>query len=122
MFMREVAFQRKVAEVRSFTKLYHNIQLSKLASLMDIRGDGALDEVRSDIMGARHKGRQVTWKEGSALKTGEAANTADVEFYMDNDLVIVKNAKTQKTNADWFVKQIQKAHACLSDGDALIVP
>jgi len=107
-FLRGVRFQRKVSDVRSFAKLYNNIPLAKLASLMDIRSSDPLEEVRAELLCAKHRGRQLIWRSGSLL-SGEYVQTQfDVDFYLEQDMIHVKNAKANRSYSDWFVKQISK--------------
>jgi len=115
-FLRDVRFQRKVSEVRSFAKLYNNISMAKLASLMDLKSPDALETVRSELLCAKHRGRQQVWRAGN-LGSGDHIQTqfdGFVDFYLEQDMIHVKNSKNNRTYSDWFVKQISKTQDLLS--------
>eukprot|EP00923_Selenidium_pygospionis_P001501 GHVN01002196.1.p1 GENE.GHVN01002196.1~~GHVN01002196.1.p1 ORF type:complete len:544 (-),score=48.27 GHVN01002196.1:1865-3496(-) len=115
-FLRDVRFQRKVSNVGSFTKLYNNIQLQKLGSLMDIKEKNSVEIVRSELLCVKHRGRQMVLATGDDLLGGATVKTlSDVDFYVDNDVVHVKNLKAQQTNVDWFIKQMIKSQELIQE-------
>ncbi|PHJ15626.1 eukaryotic translation initiation factor 3 subunit 6 interacting protein, partial [Cystoisospora suis] len=92
MFFREVEFHKKISTVSSFAKLYNNIQLSKLGSLMEVKEGDPEDVVRSDILSVKLKSRQKIWRSGSLLSGELISLTPDnsVEFYVEQDMLHVR--------------------------------
>ncbi|KFH17074.1 eukaryotic translation initiation factor 3 subunit 6 interacting protein [Toxoplasma gondii MAS] len=111
MFFKEVEFHKKISTINSFAKLYNNIQLSKLASLMELSDKDPEDAVRSEILSVKYKGRQKVWRSGSLLSGDLTPSSSDnsVEFYMDQDMIHVRSQQSQKVYVDQFLKQIERS-------------
>ncbi|KAF8820854.1 eukaryotic translation initiation factor 3 subunit 6 interacting protein [Cardiosporidium cionae] len=103
-FLKEAQHKRKVMEIHSFAKLYNNIQLSKLASLMEIKGRAPSESMQAEILSLKHKSRQYIWKSGSLLSGDSVSLTPTFDFYLDCDIIHVKNQKTQRLYAEDFLK------------------
>lgn len=91
IFLKEVRYFKKVSNVRSYAKLYNNIQLQKLASLMEVKEKDAEDLVSSDMLCAKHKSRQLIWKAGDLLSGELVPIASDVDFYLDGGILHVKD-------------------------------
>uniref|UniRef100_A0A8C9GIE3 Eukaryotic translation initiation factor 3 subunit L n=1 Tax=Piliocolobus tephrosceles TaxID=591936 RepID=A0A8C9GIE3_9PRIM len=108
LFLKDVRYQKKVFHFISYAKLYNNIQLNKLSSLMNYNNDN-IENVCSDIMCVKNCSRQLVWKEG-ALYTGEQVTNIlgnNFDFYIDIDILNIKTRKQQKLFIDYFLHQIK---------------
>lgn len=115
IFLKDVSYQKKAFYFISYAKLYHNIQLKKLANLMNynelINNDDEHEQeqnVSSDIMCVKNCSKQLIWKEGP-LYTGDIINSIfgnSFDFFIDLDIVNIKTRAHQKIFIDYFVHQI----------------
>ncbi|KAK2197948.1 Translation initiation factor 3 complex subunit L [Babesia duncani] len=112
LFLIEVANQRKVDEICSFAKLYHNINMEKLAALMKLGDD--MELVRSYILFVKQLTRQFV--NNSTLGNPDALPSTgerDVDLYIENDVLHIKSRRNEKTYADYFTQQINKCKQTL---------
>eukprot|EP00922_Rhytidocystis_sp_ex-Travisia-forbesii_P070844 GHVS01105768.1.p1 GENE.GHVS01105768.1~~GHVS01105768.1.p1 ORF type:complete len:603 (+),score=99.51 GHVS01105768.1:127-1935(+) len=113
LFLNEVRYMTKVSNVRSFAKLYNNIQLQKLAVLMDVK-EGGEESVRSEMLCVKHKSRQLVGRSMGPLTGGDFTPTAtQVDFYLDQDMLHVKSSKSQTVYTEYLLNQIQRCHDLL---------
>lgn len=105
MFLKEVANQRRVDEIYSFAKLYHNINLEKLAALMKIGDDKEL--VRSYILSVKHQTRQFV-SSSRAVDLIPATSEADIDLYIDQNILYIKSKQNEKLYVDYFLQQISR--------------
>ncbi|KMZ79487.1 eukaryotic translation initiation factor 3 subunit 6 interacting protein [Plasmodium vivax India VII] len=134
IFLKDVSYQKKAFHFISYAKLYHNIQLRKLSSLMNYgqqrrpaegdtasqenhlgevqKGEPSPDEalalVSADIMCVKNSGRQLVWKDGPLYK-GEVLTSvfgSAFDFYIDMDILNIKTRAQQKIFIDYFLHQI----------------
>ncbi|GIX61694.1 eukaryotic translation initiation factor 3 subunit 6 interacting protein [Babesia caballi] len=105
LFLKEIGNQRRVDEIYSFAKLYHNVNLEKLAALMKIGDDREL--VRSYVLSVKHQARQF----GSSSGGGDlvpGASDGDVDLYIDQNILYIKSRQNQKLYVDYFLQQINR--------------
>ncbi|KAK4730337.1 hypothetical protein R3W88_023325 [Solanum pinnatisectum] len=108
MFLYEVKQQQLLAGVRTYLKVYSTISLGKLANYMD------LDEpnLRAVLMTYKHKTHAVD-------SDGKIISNADVDFYIDEDMVRVVESKSAKKYGDYFLRQIVKLEGIMTDIDRI---
>eukprot|EP00270_Netrium_digitus_P006937 TRINITY_DN2000_c0_g1_i1.p1 TRINITY_DN2000_c0_g1~~TRINITY_DN2000_c0_g1_i1.p1 ORF type:complete len:535 (-),score=145.97 TRINITY_DN2000_c0_g1_i1:198-1802(-) len=99
MFLQDVRQQQVMAGVRSYLRLYSSISLPKLATFLDI-DEAAL---RTTLLTFKHK-THVVDADGSS----DSSNTADVDFYINNDMVHTVDAKVTRRFGDLFIRHIIK--------------
>ncbi|KAF7830130.1 Eukaryotic translation initiation factor 3 subunit L [Senna tora] len=97
LFLYEVKQQQLLSGVRTFLRAYSTISLAKLASYMEV--DEAT--LRTILLTYKHKTHSV----GSDRKI---VSNADVDFYVDDDLIHVVESKSSKRYGDYFLRQIVK--------------
>ncbi|KAL0323841.1 UNVERIFIED_CONTAM: 8-hydroxygeraniol oxidoreductase [Sesamum calycinum] len=90
LFLYEVKQQQLLSGVRTYLKVYSTISLGKLAAYMEDNFD--------DI---QHKTHSVD-------SDGKITSNADVDFYIDDDMIHVFESKPAKRNGDYFMRQIVK--------------
>eukprot|EP01057_Protomagalhaensia_wolfi_P005886 Protomagalhaensia_wolfi_Nauph_80__5885@NODE_761_length_2023_cov_12_142641_g572_i0_p1_GENE_NODE_761_length_2023_cov_12_142641_g572_i0NODE_761_length_2023_cov_12_142641_g572_i0_p1_ORF_typecomplete_len533_score129_65Paf67/PF10255_9/2_9e03Paf67/PF10255_9/1_5e79DUF3808/PF10300_9/0_013NYDSP28_assoc/PF14775_6/0_99NYDSP28_assoc/PF14775_6/4_2e02_NODE_761_length_2023_cov_12_142641_g572_i04241989 len=96
-FVRDIGHQRKIDQLLSFAKLYNNVCLTKLATLMGLGSDASVkpeqlkEQVRVELISV--KASQVQER-----STG-------VEFIVDDDSVHVKPQRPKELLLDQYVKQ-----------------
>ncbi|KAI5069046.1 hypothetical protein GOP47_0015347 [Adiantum capillus-veneris] len=97
LFLSEVRQQQLLSSIRSYLKLYSAIPISKLASFMDV------DEptLRMALLTYKHKTHVLDYD-------GRIISNADVEFYIDKDVVQIVDSKVTKRFGDYFIKHILK--------------
>ncbi|XP_076921429.1 uncharacterized protein LOC143582833 [Bidens hawaiensis] len=106
LFLYEVKQQQQLSIVRTFLKVYSTISIEKLASYMEV--DEAT--LRTILMTYKHKTHSV-------VAGGKTISNADIDFYIENDLIHVVESKTLKQYGDYFLRQIAKLEAVIGDLD-----
>ncbi|CAA9989204.1 eukaryotic translation initiation factor 3 subunit L, putative [Plasmodium knowlesi strain H] len=123
IFLKDVSYQKKAFHFMSYSKLYHNIQLKKLSSLMNYGEQRRLateqkewqksglvknpmgdaengeippneEQVCADIMCVKNSGRQLVWKEGPLYKGEVVTSVFGSSFDFYIDMDIL-NIKTR---------------------------
>ncbi|KAF8820838.1 eukaryotic translation initiation factor 3 subunit 6 interacting protein [Cardiosporidium cionae] len=83
--------------------------LKKLASLMDLKGKVPSESMQAEILSLKHKSRQYIWKSGSLLSGDFVSLTPTFDFFLDCDIIHVKNQKSQRLYADDFLKCLARS-------------
>lgn len=104
LFLSEVRQQQLLSSIRSFLKLYSAIPIVKLATFMDV------DEqtLRMALLTYKHKTHVLD-------NDGRISSNADVDFYIDEDVVQIVDSKVTKRFGDYFVRHILKFEEIISD-------
>ncbi|EPS61195.1 hypothetical protein M569_13603, partial [Genlisea aurea] len=108
LFLYEVKQQQLLSGVRTYLKLYSTISIAKLASYLEV------DEptVRTILMTYKHKTHPVD-------SDGKIASNADVNFYVDDDMIHAVESRAAKRYGDFFMRQIVKLEEMMSDVDRI---
>ncbi|GAB2215772.1 hypothetical protein Droror1_Dr00020171 [Drosera rotundifolia] len=108
LFLYEVKQQQLLVGVRTFLKVYSSISLAKLASYIEV------DEstLRTILMTYKHKTH-------GADTRGKIKSNADIDFYIDDDIVHVVESKPSKRYGDYFLRQIVKMEGVINELDAI---
>ncbi|KAB2629602.1 eukaryotic translation initiation factor 3 subunit L-like [Pyrus ussuriensis x Pyrus communis] len=106
LFLYEVKQQQLLSGVRTFLKVYSSISVGKLASYMEV--DEA--KLRTILLTYKHKTHSVDTE-------GKVISNADVDFYIDDDLISVVESKPVKRYGDYFLRQIVKLEGVINDMD-----
>ncbi|GMI81430.1 hypothetical protein like AT5G25757 [Hibiscus trionum] len=108
LFLYEVKQQQLLSGVRTFLKVYSTISLGKLANYME------MDEptLRSILLTYKHKTHAVD-------SDGKIISNADVDFYIDDDMIHVVESKSVKRYGDYFLRQIVKLEGVITDMDRI---
>ncbi|KAL5729192.1 hypothetical protein ACHQM5_002173 [Ranunculus cassubicifolius] len=106
LFLYEVKQQQLLSGVRTFLKLYSTISISKLATYMEV------DEptVRSILLTYKHKTHSVD-------SDGKIISNADVDFYINDEMIHVVETKSTKPYGDYFMRHIVKLEEMINDMD-----
>ncbi|EAN32530.2 RNA polymerase I-associated factor PAF67 family protein [Theileria parva strain Muguga] len=114
IFLEEINKQRKVNEIYSYAKLYHNISLKKLGVLMNAGDDPEV--LRSQILCAKHHVRQFVSNSFSLYHTNLLQTFGDRDdLYIDQNVLHIKSKKNQKIYAEYFLQQINKCKQTLNN-------
>eukprot|EP00897_Mesotaenium_endlicherianum_P001707 jgi/Mesen1/1564/ME000134S00682 len=97
LFLGEVRQQGQLPAIRSLLKLYTTISVPKLASFLD------MDEatLRSTLLTYKHKSHTVD-------EDGALASTAELDFFIDDDMVHVSDPKPTRRFGDYFIRHIMR--------------
>ncbi|CAL0319229.1 unnamed protein product [Lupinus luteus] len=108
LFHYEAKQQQLLSGVRTFLKVYSTISLTKLASHMEV------DEptLRTILITYKHKAHAVD-------SDGKVISNADVDFYIDDDMVHVVESKPAKGYGDYFLRQVVKLEGVINEMDAI---
>ena len=92
--------------VRTFLKVYSSISLAKLANYMEV------DEptLRTILLTYKHKTHSVD-------SDGRIISNADIDFFINNDMIYVVESKPAKRYGDFFLRQIAKLEGVINDMD-----
>ncbi|XP_021835452.1 uncharacterized protein [Spinacia oleracea] len=108
LFLYEVKQQQLLYGVRTFLKVYSTISLGKLSTYMEV--DEAT--LRTILMTYKHKTHTVD-------ADGKIISNADIDFYIDDDMVHIIESKTPKRYGDYFMRQIAKLEGVMNDMDRI---
>ncbi|KAL9226819.1 hypothetical protein vseg_002588 [Gypsophila vaccaria] len=108
LFLYEVKQQQLLASVRTFLKVYSTISLGKLATHMEV--DEAT--LRTILMTYKHKTHTVGAE-------GKIISNADIDFYLDDDMIHVVESKPSKRYGDYFLRQIAKLEGVMTEVDRI---
>ncbi|KAJ2082864.1 hypothetical protein H4R24_001256 [Coemansia sp. RSA 988] len=103
-FLREACLQLVVPTLRSFLKLYNTMGLEQLSTFLDI--DAA--ELRNQLMVYKQRCRQVRSANGTDLLNGEVTPTTDLDFALQDNLIIIAESRVGRRYADWFIRNANK--------------
>ncbi|KAM1089123.1 hypothetical protein TB1_016170 [Malus domestica] len=106
LFLYEVKQQQLLSGVRTFLKVYSSISVGKLASYMEVDES----KLRTILLTYKHKTHAVDTE-------GKVISNADVDFYIDDDLISVVKSKPAKRYGDYFLRQIVKLEGVINDMD-----
>ncbi|KAJ6354541.1 hypothetical protein OIU77_005199 [Salix suchowensis] len=108
LFLYEVKQQQLLSGVRIFLKVYSTISLGKLANYMEV------DEptLRTILMTYKHKTHAVD-------SEGKIISNADVDFYIDDDMIHVVDTKPVRRYGDYFLRQIVKLEGVMNEMDRI---
>jgi len=125
VFLQDVRRQQKVNAVRSFAKLYNNISLQKLLSLMDVPQSSStptasqtvlssnVEDVRADVMTVKSMSRQRIWKSGQLLSGVLSETLTGTDFHVENDLVCVQSSNPDIKYSSYFLEQMGRTQEML---------
>lgn len=99
VFMEEIDQQAQLPTIRSYLKLYSTLHISKLASFLNITES----ELRSQLMCLKHKMKNAQ----SAVVPFSEDTQPEVDFYIDEDMIIIADTKIERGYANYFIEQIQ---------------
>eukprot|EP01105_Mastigella_eilhardi_P019146 TRINITY_DN448_c0_g1_i1.p1 TRINITY_DN448_c0_g1~~TRINITY_DN448_c0_g1_i1.p1 ORF type:complete len:535 (-),score=204.83 TRINITY_DN448_c0_g1_i1:85-1689(-) len=106
VFAGEVRQHLLVPNLRSFLRLYTTIPVTKLADFLET--DEAT--LRAQLLSFKHMTRAQVWSSGPLL-SGKWAQTLDVDFYLEGDMVHMREAKPTHNFSDFFLRHTKKLNA-----------
>ncbi|KAK4775043.1 hypothetical protein SAY86_009978 [Trapa natans] len=108
LFLYEVKQQQLLSGIRTFLKVYSSISLAKLANYMDV------DEttLRTILLTYKHKTRAVD-------SDRKIISNADIDFYIEDDMIRVVESKPVKRYGDIFLRQIIKLEGVMNNLDSI---
>ncbi|KAJ1729014.1 hypothetical protein LPJ61_003728 [Coemansia biformis] len=115
VFLREARLQLVVPMLRSFLKLYTTMSLDQLAAVLEI--DRA--ELRNQLMVYKQRCRQVRWTSGPDLLNGEPALATDLDFALQEDMIIIAESRVGRRYADWFIRNANKMQDLIANLETL---
>lgn len=84
------------------------LHLKKLANLMALKQDNAVEIVRSEMLCVKNRAEQLIWRSGPLLSGERVQRLADLDIYLEMDTIHVKNLTVQRNYVDHFIKQIHR--------------
>ncbi|CAL0327293.1 unnamed protein product [Lupinus luteus] len=108
LFLYEAKQQQLLSGVRTFLKVYSTISLTKLASYVEV------DELtlRTILTTYKHKTHAVN-------SDGKVISNADINFYINDDIVHVAESKPAKQYGDYFLRQVVKLEGVINEVDTI---
>lgn len=108
IFLNEIRQSLQLPLIRSYLKLYSTMPIEKLAQFCELDGETQDTETfRVALHQYKHKTNQLAWTEGTALE-GERVPTADVDFYIDSDMIHIADVKIERNFGEYFMHSIYK--------------
>ncbi|CAH9076539.1 unnamed protein product [Cuscuta europaea] len=108
LFLYEVKQQQLLSGVRTYLKVYSTISLGKLANYMQV--DNAT--LRSVLLTYKHKTHSVD-------SEGKTFSNADIDFFIEDEMIHVVESKPSKRYGDYFLRQIVKLESMMTDIDRI---
>lgn len=103
VFLKDIAQSLQLPIIRSYLKLYSTMPIEKLANFCG--ADAA--SFRVHLHQYKHKTNQLTWTGGTVLE-GERVPSADVDFFVDNDMLHIADVKIERNYGKYFSHAIYK--------------
>jgi len=110
LFMNEVNQQELLPTIRSYLKLYTTIPIAKLAQFLELDED----TFRTQLLCVKHKTNNLVWAEGAA-HSGSSVAAADIDFFIDNDMIHIADTKIARRYGDYFIRLINKFDAICNE-------
>lgn len=107
IFMDEVKTNMWSSTIKSYLRLYTTMDLPKLASFLDVKPD----QIRSWLLAAKQRTKQLRWTDQNSLLDGELANVSDLDFAMQGDLIHISEAKVGRKLVDWYLRNLTRSFA-----------
>ncbi|ORX65386.1 hypothetical protein BCR32DRAFT_286527 [Anaeromyces robustus] len=104
IFIEEINNQYLVPTIRSYLKLYKTLDIQKLGEFLDY---DSIEKCKNQLILFKHKTYQRKW-EGGDLMSGEYTQTTDIDFYLKQDMIHIKDSKKVSRVSDLYIKQINK--------------
>eukprot|EP00929_Paragymnodinium_shiwhaense_P091756 TRINITY_DN5165_c0_g1_i1.p1 TRINITY_DN5165_c0_g1~~TRINITY_DN5165_c0_g1_i1.p1 ORF type:complete len:522 (-),score=180.24 TRINITY_DN5165_c0_g1_i1:274-1839(-) len=104
LFLQEVRQQQALPKIGAYMKLYTSLKAEKLAQLCEMDKDG----LRDQLMCVIHKTRQLVHTTGIPPLDGTVQACAEVEFYLDGDIIHINSHKPIRPHAEVFLEHILK--------------
>ncbi|EXJ81020.1 eukaryotic translation initiation factor 3 subunit L [Capronia epimyces CBS 606.96] len=105
IFMDEVKNTLYNPTVKSYLKLYTTMDLKKLSSFLDVDPE----KLRSWLLVNKQRSRQIRWSEGGLLE-GETANSSELDYAIEGDLIHISEAKQGRRLVDWYLRNLARAY------------
>eukprot|EP01053_Blabericola_migrator_P000497 Blabericola_migrator_1__496@NODE_111_length_13907_cov_66_898049_g99_i0_p3_GENE_NODE_111_length_13907_cov_66_898049_g99_i0NODE_111_length_13907_cov_66_898049_g99_i0_p3_ORF_typecomplete_len522_score120_46Paf67/PF10255_9/7_7e82DUF3808/PF10300_9/0_0034NYDSP28_assoc/PF14775_6/0_55NYDSP28_assoc/PF14775_6/5_5e02NYDSP28_assoc/PF14775_6/6_4e03TPR_2/PF07719_17/1_6e03TPR_2/PF07719_17/0_61TPR_2/PF07719_17/8_3e03VPR/PF00522_18/0_73_NODE_111_length_13907_cov_66_898049_g99_i018593424 len=96
-FVRDIGHQRKIDQLLSFAKLYNNVSLTKLATLMGLNAD---DSHKTDALKEQVRAELISVKASQLQES-----STGVEFIVEDDSVHVTTQRPNNIFLDQYMKQ-----------------
>eukprot|EP00298_Acanthocystis_sp_HF-20_P008528 c17729_g1_i1.p1 GENE.c17729_g1_i1~~c17729_g1_i1.p1 ORF type:complete len:531 (+),score=157.51 c17729_g1_i1:27-1595(+) len=109
VFLEDVVQQAHLPSLRSLLKLYTTIEISKVAKFMDLEES----ELRSLLLCLKHKAHNLVC-EGGPVSSGTVRSSLDMEFWIEGDVIHVKNEKSQENHVDVYLHHIKSLNGIYS--------
>lgn len=110
LFLADVRQQQLLPSIRGFLKLYSTISLAKLAAFLEV-DEGT---VRSALLAAIRKAQTVELD-------GTVRASPDAEFFLDDDMVHVLEARSVRRHGEYFIKHVAKFDEIVTELDHIVV-
>ncbi|ROT38482.1 RNA polymerase I-associated factor PAF67 [Sodiomyces alkalinus F11] len=105
VFMDEVKTNMFSPTIKSYLRLYTTMDLNKLAGFLDVD----TDELRSWLLVAKQRTKQLRWTENSLLD-GDLVNVSDLDYALQNDLIHISEAKVGRKLVDWYLRNLSRTY------------
>ncbi|CAF0919870.1 unnamed protein product, partial [Didymodactylos carnosus] len=99
VFTEELQEQINIPDVRSYLKLYTTLNIDKLAGFME----KTPQEVKTILLTFKHKLSRNDWAQ---KKEEDFQSSADIDFYVDKEIIHIADTKVTRRYSDYLVKQI----------------
>jgi len=104
IFIEEINNQYLVPTIRSYLKLYKTLDIQKLGEFLDYDSN---EKCKNQLILFKHKTFQRKWESGD-LMSGEYTQTTDIDFYLKQDMIHIKDSKNVNRVSDLYIRQINK--------------
>lgn len=112
VFLREIRQRASLPDMYGYLKLCTSITLQKLASFAKAEPD----KLMSYLLCLKHKSRLLASEKGGASADRDAWKcTADIDFYIDQQMVHVIEYKPARKYSQYFMRQILKFEDLITD-------
>ncbi|CAF4566900.1 unnamed protein product [Rotaria sp. Silwood1] len=101
VFTEELQEQAYIPDVRSYLKLYTTMNIDKLATFME----KTPQEVKPLLLTFKHK---LSGNDATQKTEEDFQSSADIDFYIDKEIIYIADTKITRRYSDYLVKQILK--------------
>lgn len=108
LFSEMVKRYEYIPTARSYLKLYRTIDVAKLARFRNVDEDA----MRCELVALKYN------YDRSSKDSDYAVSTSDIDFYLNNDLVVIDEPKPEHRSGKFFIHQIHKFQRIVDDCQA----
>jgi len=104
IFLNEFKQRMDIPDIYSYLKMCTNVHISKLAKFLQ-KGE---EDTATTLLKLKHKTRNLRWFSGASASSGKWVSTAEVDFYVDKDMVYVRESRPERPFGEVFIRHILK--------------
>eukprot|EP00003_Mantamonas_plastica_P009321 TRINITY_DN1868_c3_g3_i1.p2 TRINITY_DN1868_c3_g3~~TRINITY_DN1868_c3_g3_i1.p2 ORF type:complete len:334 (-),score=129.83 TRINITY_DN1868_c3_g3_i1:2185-3186(-) len=124
LFLKDIQRQIRMPDIGGLLKLYTTLSVARLGEFMEDGQEAQQDEkdtrqnTVNNLLTFKLHAHQLVCTDGVAL-SGERVYCHDLSFYLDNDMVNVKQRETVREYSEYFLRNVNKYQKLVKQLDSI---